>query len=234
MKIVFEKTYNGVSIKGEAVMLSRHGDVLNVIDDKYHPNPGPREEEYPEIERCIDWLLYNRFSEVRFCIDEWMRLKISYELERDVTDIKEILSNVMFTDLYTPSCETIDAIKKNYEYLQNNLSEVDDYLRINELTITDEIVKFINEKFLRVRIGGKLNPSGEDAIYFRISSHGFDWHSVIVNFLWDMFDSPDKMPKKIWIGHDAENNPPEVTLFEGTPKELLENEDSKLFENLFI
>ena len=39
------------------------------------------------------------------------------------------------------------------------------------------------------------------------------------------------MPELIWIGHDAETNPPEIILFDGTPEELFENFDSKKFES---
>ena len=37
------------------------------------------------------------------------------------------------------------------------------------------------------------------------------------------------MPNYIWVGHDAETNPPEVTLFESSPQDLLEKFDSSIF-----
>lgn len=237
MEIIFEKTYNGASIKGEAVMLSRYGDVLNVIDNKYHPNPGSKEEGYPEIERCIDWC----YSNLEYCkpisknLDNWIDARVSQELkENPSSSFEEVVLNVMYSDTYSPCEETLSSLNRAYETYSGVVSDIKVPEEGSEIKDSEKISNYINEKFTRVRAGGKLNPEGANAIYFRISSHGFDWHSVIVNFLWDMFDSPDKMPKKIWIGHDAENNPPEITLFEGTPKELLENEDDKLFENLFI
>ena len=97
------------------------------------------------------------------------------------------------------------------------------------MLLAKHITEFLNENFLRVRAGGKLNPEGADAIYFRISSHGYNWHSVIVDFLWDTFGEPSKMPKRIVVCHDAETNPPEVILFDGTPQELFEQYDDKVF-----
>lgn len=38
-----------------------------------------------------------------------------------------------------------------------------------------------------------------------------------------------RMPNYIWVGHDAETNPPEVTLFESSPQDLLEKFDSSIF-----
>lgn len=237
MKIIFEKTHNGASIKGEAVMLSRYGDILNVIDNKYHPNPGSKEEGYPEIERCIDWC----YDNLEYCkpisknLDSWIDIRVSQELkENPDSPFEEVVLNVMYSDTYTPCEETLSSLSRAYETYSDVINNIEVPEEGSEIKDSEKISNYINEKFMRVRAGGKLNPEGANAIYFRISSHEFDWHSVIVNFLWDMFDSPDKMPKKIWIGHDAENNPPEITLFEGTPKELLENEDGKLFENLFI
>lgn len=52
-----------------------------------------------------------------------------------------------------------------------------------------------------------------------------------MDFLWDTFKNPDAMPHKIWVGHDAETNPPETVLFEGTPQELFSTYDTSIFAN---
>lgn len=216
-------------LSGDAVMLSRYGEIYDAIDKLYHPNPGLKEDEYPEIERCVDWLyLHELDSEDTY---EWIKIRVAREFSEENYDLNEIILNTMFCDTYSPCERTISEIKRAVKELHHNLSEVDDYSNRDEIVPAEKIASFINEKFLRVRCGGKLNPEDTDSIYFRISSHGYDWHRCIVEFLWDVFESPKKMPRTIWIGHDAETNPPEITLFEGTPEELFEDFDSKIFES---
>lgn len=232
MKILKEKsTGTGSTINGEAIMLSRYGDIVNVIDNKYHPNAGPKEDGYPEIERCIDWCLCN----MQYCypilksIDGWINNRVYKEVkENPEISLDETILNVMYSDYYTPCRETVRTIKRAYD---EYTGQPNSHPHGSEIEYAEDIVSFINERFTRVRAGGKLNPEGSNSIYFRISSHYFDWHSVIVDFLWDVFKDPKKMPKRIWIGHDAENNPPETVLFDGTPEELLEKADDKVFES---
>ena len=146
-------------------------------------------------------------------------------------DMNEIVNSIMYSDSYQVDSKTRQLIGDIYAWMgdEENLRNCID---INELQYARDIARFINENFLRIRAGGKLNPDGTNSIYFRISSHGYDWRRNIENFLRDTFDSPDKMPNYIWIGHDAETNPPEVTLFEGTPNDFIEQFDSKVIAHI--
>ena len=234
MKILNERSHNGVAIHGDAVMLSKYGEVYNAIDNLYHPNPGSKEDGYPEIERCIDWCYDNYLKPIFKDLDEWIKIRVAQEMDYSecANSIDGLIDEIMYADLYEPCKLTKDTIINAYNYFKENPKEQEKYAEKSELDPADKVVNYINEKFTRVRAGGKLNPDGTNSIYFRISSHGYDWHRTIVDFLWGIFGEPNKMPKKIWIGHDAENNPPEVTLFDGTPNELLEYEDTKIFEGL--
>ena len=229
--------YNGSTIQGEAVMLSKYGGVYNVLDNKYHPNPGPRSEGYPEIERCIDWAVDNNLP-LTVPISGWMKTRIANYLDFngitqfDEIDFDDLIGEVMFNDAYEISPKTEQLIKECTESLIERPESIKDFLNQNEVEYADNVVEYINEKFLRVRAGGKLNPEGTDSIYFRISSHGYDWHRTIVEFLWDTFGSISKMPRLIWIGTDLENRGEEIVMFEGTPEELFDN-DSKRFESIF-
>lgn len=223
-----ETTYNGSNIKGDAVMLSKYGDVYNVIDNAYHPNPGSRQEGYPEIERCIDWLLENNITAVNKSIVEWMKCRMALVIDES---LEEAIHDIMYDDLYQLSKETETLLTNVYNEMKDNDELIDRYLDQDELESAEKIVTYINETFLRIRAGGKLNPDGSDSIYFRISSHDYDWHRNIVDFLWDVFKDPKEMPKRIVICHDAETNPPETILFDGTPDDLFENFDSKKFES---
>ena len=208
-------------------MLHRNGTVYQCIDNKYHPNPGTEETEYDEIERPVDWLIANGFLSDE--IEMWLYARIAALIDEDGydadADMNEIVNSIMYSDSYQVDSKTRQLIEDIYAWMgdEDNLRNCID---INESQYARDIARFINENFLRIRAGGKLNPDGTNSIYFRISSHGYDWRRNIENFLRDTFDSPDKMPNYIWIGHDAETNPPEVTLFEGTPNDFIEQFDS--------
>lgn len=223
-------TGNGYTLRGECLMLDRYGTVYPCIDNLMHPNPGTEEDEYSEIERTVDWLYANNIRAVYPLIDKWLRCRIaSLYLEDSDLSLEDIISDTMYSDIYEP-CQAIkDKINEIHQEYVNNPRQASDDFEIDELSTSRSIAKHLNERFLRVRAGGKLNPEGTNSIYFRISSHGYDWHRVIVDFLWDIFQSPKQMPLYIWIGHDAETNPPEVKLFEGSPDDLLGKFDSKIF-----
>lgn len=230
MKILSNKQLkNGSSIHGECVMINKDGSVYPCIDNLYHPNPGTAETEYDEIERTIDWLYMHSINSIKSELNRWVAVRVAKILEEDPeASLDEVLLNVMYCDSYDPCQATKDAVGSAYVNCKD--SEIlNRYLQYDELNIAKKIVDFLNERFLRVRAGGKLNPEGSDSIYFRISSHDYNWRSVIEDFLWDTFKSIDQMPKYIWIGHDAETNPPEITLFEGTPQDLINDFDSSIF-----
>lgn len=224
MIILATTSKNGSPIHGECVMLNRYGEAFECIDNAYHPNPGTEADGYSEIERTIDWLYANNIKAIKPMLDKWIQCRVAYEMDGDPNaPFDDIVMNVMYSDLYDPCDETLKAISKAYK---NPKTE---WLDFDEVEISGQIALYLNENFLRVRAGGKLNPEGADAIYFRISSHGYDWHNVITDFLWDTFGEPSKMPKRICVCHDAETNPPEVILFDGTPQELFEKFDDKVF-----
>jgi hypothetical protein len=51
------------------------------------------------------------------------------------------------------------------------------------LALSKEINCHLNEFFLRARYGGEYENNNENAIYFRVSSTGFDWCPVIGDFI---------------------------------------------------
>ena len=228
MKIYIKNSYNGSVISGDCVMLHRYGDVYPCIDNAYHPNPGTEEDEYSEIERPVDWLITNKLTYPAKAVRQWIAARMSHLIEDDPDiSLADAILDTMYNDGYTLSEDTEAVLTEIYEALQDPKVR-DKALQIDELSAAREIAEFINEDFLRVRAGGKLNPDGTNSIYFRISSHGYDQRSTIEDFIWDTFGGPDKMPNRIWIGHDAETNPPEITLFDGTPSEFFDRFDNKI------
>lgn len=223
-------TKNGAYIHGECVMLRRDGVIFQCIDNLYHPNPGTESDQYSEIERTVDWLYANHITQIIQTLDKWVCHKVAELVDSGYTDIDDVILDVMYSDIYEPCSATKNAVQKAFEICKNQMS-CKQYARLDELTLSREIASYLNENFLRVRAGGKLNPCGTNSIYFRISSHGFNWYNIIVNFLWDVFRSIDNMPDYVWIGHDAETNPPEIVLFDGTPHDLFERYDTKIFRS---
>ena len=141
----------------------------------------------------------------------WLYARIAALIDEDGydedADMNETVNSIMYSDSYQVDSKTRQLIEDIYAWMgdEDNLRNCID---INELQYARDIARFINENFLRIRAGGKLNPDGTNSIYFRISSHGYDWRRNIENLLRDTFDSPDKMPNYIWIGHDADTNQP--------------------------
>ena len=233
MRILKERTGTAYTIHGECCMLSKYGEVFNCIDNAYHPNPGLEEEEYPEIELCIDWLIRNNLGNMKY-ITNWIGYRIINAIDEGETDINDIAENyVFYSDLSNISKESIDLVKELYEDISNDDELYAYYAEdVNEFETAKKIVRYINETFTRVRAGGKLNSRGSDEIYFRISSHGYDWSRVFTEFLWDVFKDIKDMPRRIWIGHDLETMGEEKVLFDGTPEELFDKYDNKIMEEV--
>ena len=213
----------GLIIQGECVMLDRNGTVYPCIDHLYHPNPGTANDGYSEIERTIDWLYANQIRQIQPELDQWLACRTARQIAQseDTETKEEVLLNVMYSDLYEPCAAVRQTVSDVYDACVCDSQNTAMLLSLDETEIAGKISAFLNESFLRVRAGGKKNPEGTSTIYFRISSHDFDWRPVILGFLWDVFRSPIQMPQKIWIGHDEETNPPESVLFEGNPTELV-------------
>ena len=232
------KILKGVSIEGtvdralldDCCMLSRYGEVYDCIDGVMHPNPGTEETQYDEIERTVDWILSIPFYKMIGDCTHWIEIKVAkYLKEFPDSTLDEVILNTMYTDLYEPCDMCKNIFADIYDMFTSSLQSIEAYANSDDIVLARKITTWLNENFLRVRTGGKFNPEGADAIYFRISSHGYDWHRVIVDFLWDTFGEPNKMPKQIWIGTDAETNPPERVYFNGTPEELFNQYDERVY-----
>lgn len=230
-KILEGRTGTGFTANGDSVMINRYGDVYPTIDNKMHPNPGTEEDGYSEIERTVDWLYQNDQKAIKPMLDEWVITRVANLLAEGYTDKDEIVTEVFYSDIYTPCEKSLNSVTSAIKSLSNSDEMLKKYLKEDEIIYARKIASWLNENFIRVRAGGKLNPEGADAIYFRISSHGYNWRRVIENFLWDVFKDPKSMPRRIWIGSDSETRPPEVVMYDGTPEDLFTKYDSVIFES---
>lgn len=222
------KTPLNESFSSDALMLSRYGEVYPGIDNAYHPNPGSKEDGYPEIERVVDWFYQHEIKGIYPALKKWIFSRTAKVINDGFEDPDEIIVEVLCSDIYDPNVRTVAVVEDAINYFKLNKDVFKEFVKDNINQSAEKVATYLNEKFLRVRIGGKLNPQGEDAIYFRISSHGYDWHRCISDFLWDMKNFPSRMV----ICHDAETNPPEKILYDGSPREFLEDPDDKVYENM--
>lgn len=232
MTTIIGESFNGSTIKGDAVMLDKYGDVYNVIDNLYHPNPGTKEDGYSEIERCINWLVENEISSVDSFIEDWIYFSTVLRLKENPDyDFDELVSDIMYDDNYTVHPSIKNQIKAIYDRFNDGLDKLtatDEECEQGILDNAEQITDYINEKFLRVRAGGKLNPEGADAIYFRISSHGFDWYNIITDFLWDVFKRPSSMPRRIVVCYDLETRGSDKVLYDGNASGLIDEHSVRL------
>lgn len=89
----------------------------------------------------------------------------------------------------------IDIKRKPYVFLTHSfVLEIADKLRFpisgSVESLNRQVMERLNEEFLRARLGGLYHtvPGCQD-LYFRISSHGFDWSAVITRFLQEHADT---------------------------------------------
>lgn len=230
--------------RGLVKMIDKYGTVYNPITadndlrgsgEPYHPNAG---YDLSEIVDVMNWFMVERpdtVKKVYELIDNW----IMYTLARCIDKFEDgynIPKDEMFEEVflgYTKedlSDNLWHAYSDAYDYIHSDESMYLMWNQIDPMKVAKEIADILNQYFLRVRKGGKYNYDREDTIYFRISSKGYDWRRVIFDFLYDTYLDIKYMPSKIWVGHDEENNPPEVTLFYGSPEEFLDA-DSKVYES---
>lgn len=215
-------------MKSLVVILDKYGTVYPVVNE-CHPNPGSY-PYYEAIGETVDWFCRTHASNDRVFdyIELWLQASISVlsqDMDSECT-VQDVIDEIFWMDSSELSPQTIKMIEDSLQTLST--------LPSPEETPTDyaqKIADYLNQKYLRVRAGGKFDYNREDTIYFRISSKGYDWRAVIIDFLWDTYKDPQKMPSTVWIGHDEETNPPETTLFYGSCSDLLEIGDNKVYES---
>jgi len=204
----------------DCVVLGKLGQIYPCILNQFHPHCGNAEHEYPETYSAVDWMISNRVSSRCKAVKEWLAQQLKDFYDHGLNF--ELSVEGIFAEI-EPSDRTLEMCQRIW-------SDIDAvvYGRDESLMYANMIDSYLNQNFLRVRAGGKLNSSSANSIYFRISSKDYDWRDVIEDFLWDVFGDVDNMPALVWIGHDAETNPPEIVLFEGSPEELFDKFDSKV------
>ena len=127
-----------------------------------------------------------------YTLDAWMALLIEQEVSYDADEkeiervIEETVDNLPYKLQYSLSTTKLISIHKklnNYDDV-DSLYEFTDKVRDSLEEIQTSITRSLNQQFCRVRYGGQYNSvSGNNEIWFRISSVSYNWANTIYEFV---------------------------------------------------
>lgn len=197
---------NETDIMGKAYMLSKNSDLIPV---RYHPYGYVNDIE--ENSSCA-YFLY-KYSNRN--IDEINRLLLMYiaycfassSIEELWTDDIKVENSSEFNKIFTDVLNEFDSFNTiagwSFETRANVISDLFNVLIQSvtkyEIKTTSDLIDSynendnveaylqLNEDYVRVRVGGRYDNDGEDCIYFRISSVGYDWGDDIMNLIMSTF-----------------------------------------------
>lgn len=126
-----------------------------------------------------------------YTLDAWMALLIEQEVSYDADElaieeaIKSELGKLPYKFQYPLSVDTLVSIhkkQKNYNDV-DTLYEFTDKVRDSIFDVQENIRRSINQQFCRVRYGGQYNSlAGNNEIWFRVSSVGYNWANTIYEY----------------------------------------------------
>lgn len=152
------------------------------------------DEDLSSEAECASFIIKTNSKDINLCeyiLDAWMAMLIEDNVSYDSNS--DDINNLILTRLSTLPYKFPYSLS-NSEYLkihknQSNFDDVDtlyeflDEVRSKLDVLQDSIRKSINQQFCRVRYGGAYNTErGNNTIWFRISSVGFNWVDVIYIF----------------------------------------------------
>lgn len=173
-----------------AWMLRNDGKEFPVVQHLY----AMRDEDLSSEAEVAAFLIKTQSKDIELAekiLDAWMALLIENSVPYDATsrDIDEVLNgqldNLPYKFMYPLTTAELLSIHNKC----NNYNDVDslyqfiDGVNDNVKELQTQIKDSLNQQFCRVRYGGKYNSSdGESAIWFRVSSVGFNWANIIYIF----------------------------------------------------
>ena len=150
-------------------------------------HPYGNSDEITETLAAGEWLYGNtRHAETK---ENFIRLIADYmafyeglsSLETAVNDLKDIIAGYPYKYL---SMGFVDAHKD--EILQEFMDALETGSKSEMQNLTDQVVKDLNQEFLRARYGGLYNTSSSSReMVFRVSSVGFNWYNIIWKFVYE-------------------------------------------------
>ena len=222
-KYIRSSSFGKLNDSHGAALLSRDGILYPALPYKEGKSIHPPVTEFgqeDEFRMLLDWCdrnqLQGSFVEgyrrcwINYTILEYFQDEEVYPDSEEASEIAEIPISQAY----------IDRVKERYsEYDEKRLRNSVKESYFNAVRFGSDLVNWYIQNFVRVRAGGQYKYQGEELVYFRISSKGFDWTSVIKKFCEEFFGLNSK--QYIWIGLDFDNRHSDRRYYEGTVQDLL-------------
>lgn len=173
-----------------------------------------------------------------YVLDAWMAMLIEDKINFDATEedidnaITSAVSSTPYRFAYPLSAqELLEIHSERHAYNDvDGLYDFIDSVRDNLSTIQSRIKMSFNQQFCRVRYGGKYNSaSGNNGIWFRIASAGYNWANTI--YVWVTENRRSLKLETITICRDAESDD---EYGEGEIEYFYKAKDGAVYENMPI
>jgi len=173
-----------------------------------------------EVNYLVDWCNKVKLQQAKintYCLAILESTVLSYWLYEEVSPtVDDIYRD---TGLHISQTH-IDRLCERYRSTPyEKLIKQEEEIYATEVRLAKELINWYVQSFVRVRDGGMFHNRGLGTVYFRISSAGYDWTSVIKRFCEDTFGVDSN--QRIWVGLDEDNRGSSRRYFEGTVKKLL-------------
>lgn len=222
-KYIRSSSFGKLNDSHGAALLSRDGILYPALPYKEGKSIHPPVTEFgqeDEFRMLLDWCVLNQLkgSWVEGFKRTWTNhIILSYFLEEgEFPDSEEVSEEAEIP--IDPV--VIDRMKELYE--GESVEKLDKFIQefyMSALRYENNLINWYVQNFVRVRAGGQYKYQGEELVYFRISSKGFDWTSVIKKFCGEFFGLNSK--QYIWVGLDSDNRRSDRRYYEGTVQDLL-------------
>lgn len=173
-------------------------------------------------------------EEAKYVLDSWMAMLIENIVDYDADEIaieeaiRLELSKLPYKFVYNLTAdEYIEIHNELGNYCDvDSLYDYVDSVKESESAIIDTMKQSLNQQFCRVRYGGQYNDEiGSSALWFRISSVGYNWADTIYVFTANCYRGLHV--DSIFICRDSESD--------GSPKEYFYRaKDGEVYFNMPI
>lgn len=202
---------------------------------------GMNDEDLSSEAEVASFLIATKSKDISLAeniLDAWMALLIedTVSYDDDAAGIRECISQMLGLLPYKFAYRLTDAQYLDIHDRLNNYTNIDEYYEYldnvrAQLSELQEKAKYsVNQQFCRVRYGGQYDTSaGNNTIWFRVSSVGYNWANTIY-----VFAANNKRSLKIdniTICRDYESDYGDVN---GKPEYFYKAKDGAVYYNMPI
>lgn len=138
------------------------------------------------------WLWCNDFNIVKKYCEEYLCVRYvtaAHNPDEDDFDFDKLFEYIS-DELYSIECVNMHPklpllVHQIQQLCRKNIDKLLKADLPRNTKIGDSLTRYLNSNIVRVRLGSEYSTKTDDpgAIYFRISSNGFDWSDVIYHFM---------------------------------------------------